>query len=61
MAFEVNDEVLIEDELDIIHLCYGVIKGIHNKGKTIEVHTDSPKGVWLLKPQQLTKSGGDLI
>ena len=55
MTFEVNDEVLIYDDLNIIHLCYGTIKGIHNEGKTIEVHTDSPNGVWLLKPDQLSK------
>ena len=54
-TFKVNDEVLIEDKLGIIHLCYGIIKAIHKEGHTIEVHTDSPKGVWLLKPEQLTK------
>ena len=52
--FKIGDEVWITDELDLVNNCLGTIMSIHNEGNTIKVKTDSPSGIWLLKPEQLS-------
>ena len=52
--FKKGDEGWITDELNIVNNCLGTIMSIHNEGNTIKVKTDSPSGIWLLKPEQLS-------
>jgi|TARA_R110002020_G_scaffold418000_1_gene627251 hypothetical protein len=51
--FEVGHTVIITDGLNIVNDCYGTVIGVYDEGGIIQVGTESPKGTWLLKPEQL--------
>ena len=53
--YKVGDKVFISDKLNIVNKCFGAIFGIYNDGNTVKVKTETPGGIWLLKPKQLEK------